>query len=535
MDARRLTTARWLVPEATTLLAWLILVFAWAPLAYPGYFELYSGYLPLFNLNDLAANGWIGWLPPYGASGVLRADGILPYLPGLPVLALGGSAVTAVKMVFLLGILSGGLGAYAWMRRSLGEWPALVGSAAYVYLPAALTTIYARGAVGEAALLGLVPWAFWAADRALERRPAGAIVLGGIVTASLLAQAGLALWLALGLLLYGALAPARPGARLLALAGWGGGLALGLAALVPAIRAHGIGSHAMGSHGLEAPGGAGFAAEALGLHRLLAPVTGIVEGSASEALPFYAGAATLTLAVFGLAVAGRSDDLRRRAWLAAGLAAGYAILSTVLAAWLWQALLPLARTLSYPWQLALLAGAPLAWLAGLGARTVMALVHDEQGRMMAAAGMLAAVMLVSYPLLNPTAASGPIPEAPLAVLGDNEFALLSAMPGGAPGPGAPVNLLVRWQALRPTERDYTVFFHVVGEDGTIWGQRDTTPKDGAYPTSLWQPGEVVTDGYQALLPPDAPASGYRLELGLYDQATGRRLAAGADDKIVVSP
>src|SRR5690606_15816699 len=38
-------------PAATTWLAWLLPVFAWAPLTYPGYFEFLSGFAPVFNLD----------------------------------------------------------------------------------------------------------------------------------------------------------------------------------------------------------------------------------------------------------------------------------------------------------------------------------------------------------------------------------------------------------------------------------------------------------------------------------------------------
>lgn len=97
-------------------------------------------------------------------------------------------------------------------------------------------------------------------------------------------------------------------------------------------------------------------------------------------------------------------------------------------------------------------------------------------------------------------------------------------PGAA---GAATTLTLAWQALAPPADDYTVFVHVLDAAGQTVAQRDATPRDGAYPTSLWQPGEYVTDDYTFDLPP----GDYTVELGLYLPETGARLVlegGGAD-------
>ena len=97
-------------------------------------------------------------------------------------------------------------------------------------------------------------------------------------------------------------------------------------------------------------------------------------------------------------------------------------------------------------------------------------------------------------------------------------------------------MTARWQALRPLERDYTVFFHVETPDGTVWGQQDTMPLEGKLPTTVWRPGQVVADQYVVTLKPDAPiADDYRYLLGFYTWQDGVRLAVGADDKVMVTP
>ena len=152
------------------------------------------------------------------------------------------------------------------------------------------------------------------------------------------------------------------------------------------------------------------------------------------------------------------------------------------------------------------------------------------------AGLLTITLLGVYGLLNPTTTSVPVPEAPVAIFGDNQIALLSTEPVGAPEPDGQVTLLTRWQALRPLDQDYTVFFHAIGPDAKRWGQQDTMPQDGKLPTSIWRPGQVVQDQYRLSLAADAPVSSdYRYHLGFYEWQSGKRLTTAADDKVVLTP
>ena len=155
-------------PLAATLLAWLLPVFAWAPLTYPGYFEFHSGFLPIFNLNDLMRHlADLGWLPTVGQPyDLLRGEGALAYRLAALMRLLGSSPVAAVEWTFGLSLLAGALGMYGWARRRLGPWPALLASMIYTYWPMLLATIYVRGALAEATFMGLAPWVLWAADAA---------------------------------------------------------------------------------------------------------------------------------------------------------------------------------------------------------------------------------------------------------------------------------------------------------------------------------------------------------------------------------
>ncbi len=225
-----------------------------------------------------------------------------------------------------------------------------------------------------------------------------------------------------------------------------------------------------------------------------------------------------------------------------------AFLSSALAAPLWRLLPPLQGTLSYPWQLLLLAGPWLVWLAAAGGQALFDQLPAEQqkaGVPLVAVGLLTLTLLASYGYLQPAPVPAPIPDAALAIFGENEIALLEATPTiipprGAAEPtlqaGATISVTVRWQALRPLARDYTVFLHLVDADGRLQGQQDIMPHDNKLPTTLWQPGQVISDQYHATLKPGAPAGeSYRVHLGLYLWQTGERLPAGGDDKVIIRP
>jgi len=92
-------------------------------------------------------------------------------------------------------------------------------------------------------------------------------------------------------------------------------------------------------------------------------------------------------------------------------------------------------------------------------------------------------------------------------------------------PGERLTVDLFWRAEARPPRDYTVFVHLVDSAGQTRAQGDAMPADGAYPTGDWPVGLELADRHQVLLPADLPAGPYRLLVGLYDAATGQRLAA----------
>ena len=106
-------------------------------------------------------------------------------------------------------------------------------------------------------------------------------------------------------------------------------------------------------------------------------------------------------------------------------------------------------------------------------------------------------------------------------------------------PGDTVKIALYWRAERQMEEDYTVFVHLVDEEGTIWGQQDNEPEGGFYHTSFWDVEEPLTDQYEFAIDQNTPPGKYRIEIGMYVLETGRRLPVvdertqTADDKAVL--
>jgi hypothetical protein len=91
-------------------------------------------------------------------------------------------------------------------------------------------------------------------------------------------------------------------------------------------------------------------------------------------------------------------------------------------------------------------------------------------------------------------------------------------------PGQALEFTLYWQALVQMDRNWSIFVHVVDEDGVIVAQRDRYPAQGSLATTLLRPGESFADRYVLTLPDTAYAPmPARLVVGLYDLADGARL------------
>jgi hypothetical protein len=61
------------------------------------------------------------------------------------------------------------------------------------------------------------------------------------------------------------------------------------------------------------------------------------------------------------------------------------------------------------------------------------------------------------------------------------------------------------------------------ETGALVMQDDGVPREGRYPTSAWQEGDLVPDMHQVTLPEERSNGPFYWSVGLYDPTTKERL------------
>jgi len=487
----------------------LLSLFALAPLAHPGLWQSRVGFVPLYRLLHLGQmalpTALQPWALPVGAElpGALR-EGPLPYLLGLAMQSAGMSPVIALKVVAALGLLTAAGTTYTLARAIFRfSWAGLLAAMLYLYAPPLLTTLYARGRLAELWALALFPALIWAHRRSQAPQDlALRFLLAALIT---LCQPGLAVilvGLAVAYALWRDSAPARFRAVAIAtVAGLGAGL-LGWSLML------------LHSPGAKPP--PSF------FDRFLFPAGLFASrwpaGLEEKGPPL--GIAVVLLAIFSAVQLPRLSDNageRREVLFFLGTGTTLALITLQPADFFWR-LTRLDHLLLAPWQLL----GPAALLLSLGSTALL----RAEPRWRAGLWPLALVLLIllpAYPNLSLAYLDSTPRELPAAVFGDGQIALVEATLQGAPAPGQTVTLLPRWQALRSLDQDYTLFVHVVDEEGNTWGQRDAMPQDGQYPTSAWPVGEVISDSYTLAVKPEAPAAGLHLEIGWYLLSTGERL------------
>jgi hypothetical protein len=113
--------------------------------------------------------------------------------------------------------------------------------------------------------------------------------------------------------------------------------------------------------------------------------------------------------------------------------------------------------------------------------------------------------------------------------------MASAVEQVGDGDTAWINSWLQWTATDSAAENYTIFVHLLNEEGELVAQHDGKPASGYAPTSTWGNGRPIDDRHQLLLPPDLPAGEYRLVAGLYNWQSNERLplADGSVDGVLL--
>ncbi len=104
-----------------------------------------------------------------------------------------------------------------------------------------------------------------------------------------------------------------------------------------------------------------------------------------------------------------------------------------------------------------------------------------------------------------------------------------SVPAGPALPGDTLHFRFLWQARRRPRADYQAILALLDDDGQAVAQSTWAPTSGLYPTSAWQPGEVVLDQAALTISGAVPAGRYRISLGVRSPDgtwLGRRVILG---------
>ncbi|MGL4650943.1 MAG: hypothetical protein ACRC1H_16160 [Caldilineaceae bacterium] len=487
---------------------------------YPGTWRTWEGFVPAWNAAAPATLANVATAPD-----LWRGMGLGALLPAQPLLLLGMAPDVAVKWVLLSTLTLGALGCYAWLAPLYGDRGGALGAVVWLLLPWHLTAIYSRGSLGEMMVLALLPLTL-AGLRALAVQ--GSLLGAGVAVIALLwmwrAQAGVALVASLLLVAYATLV-----------------LRHRLALMTAAVAAFAGLLSVAGLLGTTAPPAVPFGEQFVTLYGLLRHGTAVGE-------PIQIGVATVALVGLSLfALVGGNTlalpEQRRLLWFAGGATVLLAAIALPWAAGIWR-VIGAERLFTYPWQPLLVAGPMVAALGG----ALPALDSDFRRTAFWAATVIA-LLIGAQAAIAPVYTQVQPPVRPVAIVGDNDLAILQAtvkaLPATAETPPT-ATLTLDWQTLHTPSFDDNLFFQALVEGGageapTVLAQLDVQPLADR-PATTWGRGEVLTGTWTLALPAEAAGQPLVFHAGFYDWRDGTRRAVttgpaatpvGADDKLIL--
>lgn len=121
----------------------------------------------------------------------------------------------------------------------------------------------------------------------------------------------------------------------------------------------------------------------------------------------------------------------------------------------------------------------------------------------------------------------PVPGKPKTVvnylLGESIVLEGFRLSGEVITPGDTITVVLYWKLQEEIAGDYTVFVHLLSEDGELVAQQDNIPINGIRPTDTWLVGEELEDVFNIVAPDDLAPGQYELSVGMYDSETIERL------------
>ncbi|HSD82475.1 MAG TPA: glycosyltransferase family 39 protein [Anaerolineae bacterium] len=110
------------------------------------------------------------------------------------------------------------------------------------------------------------------------------------------------------------------------------------------------------------------------------------------------------------------------------------------------------------------------------------------------------------------------PQIPVEVTFGDQIKLLGAdVTSLSASPGGQSEITLYWQALKPIDKDYSTFVHLLGGADILVAGRDMYPGQGLWPTSQMRPGDVIASRYVLnILVTEYAPDRLTWEVGVYD-------------------
>ncbi len=89
-----------------------------------------------------------------------------------------------------------------------------------------------------------------------------------------------------------------------------------------------------------------------------------------------------------------------------------------------------------------------------------------------------------------------------------------------------LRVAIFWQPIAKLDSKYTTFVHLLDSRGNKIAQGNDHQVGGEfYPTSLWEPGEILRDEFVISLSSNLAPGNYQLLAGMYRATDGEKLGA----------
>ncbi len=124
-----------------------------------------------------------------------------------------------------------------------------------------------------------------------------------------------------------------------------------------------------------------------------------------------------------------------------------------------------------------------------------------------------------------------LPAGSAAVLPDQRVGsvdhladLMSATHDAAIQPGEIFHASFLWKSTETTSENWTETVYLLNREQQVIAQEDSWPCGNSYPTSVWQPGEVISEDHKLPIPANLSSGPYMLAVSFYRLSDGTRLS-----------